>query len=67
MPSMPRKKGKATSIAYSILGDPINMPMKRRKNRPKPQEAFEQSDHLDEGSINEVAQQIPTAENPGFF
>lgn len=34
MPVMPRPKGKATKIAYKILGKPANM-QKQNQNNPK--------------------------------
>ena len=49
MPAMPRPKGLATDIAYSILGTPPNMPYKKytiaRKHVSKPQTSLPQGNY----------------------
>lgn len=35
MPAMPRSKGKATKIAWKILGKPLNMDKKANKSNKK--------------------------------
>jgi hypothetical protein len=46
MPAMPRSKGKATKIAWAILGEPLAMKQKKRdyrKDKVEKQLVFEET------------------------